>query len=62
MLGALVLALALATTAAAATAYYSFTGAFTNGTEIQSFLFNIRPRRFARERLFVADVALRRRH
>ena len=34
------LALALATTAAAGTAYYSFTGTFYDGSETQSFLFN----------------------
>src|SRR3989304_8402717 len=39
--GALVLALALATTAAAETAYYSLEGWFANGSETQSFLFNL---------------------
>jgi hypothetical protein len=40
VLGTLVLALALAATAMGAMAYFSFEGAFTNGSETQSSLFN----------------------
>jgi hypothetical protein len=41
VLGAIVLALALATTAAAGTAYYSLEGWFANGSETQSILFSL---------------------